>query len=96
MDATAFYDAAKQLVVEDYESSFAHPILMYANILLPIGFVHTTCGLAILLFSMRVSNEMLRVGALALALSSTSFALVSYAFLQSLKIHLYGRGSQSR
>ena len=89
------HDAAKQLVVEDYEASFGQPISMYANILPPIGFIGTTCGLAVLLLSMRVSHDMLQMGALALALSSTIFALVGYAFLESLKIHLYGRLSRS-
>lgn len=88
-------DAAKQIVVEDYESSFADPISMYANILPPIGFIGTTCGLAILLLSMRLSHEMLQMGALALALSSTIFALVGYAILESAKIHLYGRLARS-
>lgn len=88
-------DAAKQLVVDDYESSFAQPISMYANILPPIGFIGTTCGLAVLLLSMRVSHDMLQMGALALALSSTIFALIGYATLESMKIHLYGRLSRS-
>ena len=42
-----------------------------------IGFIGTTFGLAVLLLSMRVSNEGLQMG--ALALSSTIFALVGYA-----------------
>jgi len=88
-------DAAKQLVVDDYESSFAQPISMYANILPPIGFIGTTCGLAVLLLSMRISHDMLQMGALALALSSTIFALVGYAILESMKIHLYGRLAKS-
>ncbi|MEM9176337.1 MAG: hypothetical protein AAGC67_14005 [Myxococcota bacterium] len=88
-------DAAKQLVIDDYETSFAQPISMYANILPPIGFIGTTCGLAVLLLSMRVSNDVLQMGALALALSSTIFALVGYAILESLKINLYGRLARS-
>jgi len=88
-------DAAKQLVVDDYETSFAQPISMYANILPPIGFIGTTCGLAVLLLSMRISHDGLQMGALALALSSTIFALVGYAILESLKIHLYGRLARS-
>ncbi len=88
-------DAAKQLVIDDYETSFAQPISMYANILPPIGFIGTTCGLAVLLLSMRISNDVLQMGALALALSSTIFALVGYAVLESLKIHLYGRLARS-
>ena len=88
-------DAAKQLVVDEYETSFAQPISMYANILPPIGFIGTTCGLAVLLLSMRISHEMLQMGALALALSSTIFALVGYATLEGVKIHLYGRLARS-
>ena len=88
-------DAAKQLVIEDYESSFAQPISMYANILPPIGFIGTTSGLAVLLLSMRISHGMLQMGALGLALSSTIFALVGYAILESVKIHLYARLSRS-
>lgn len=88
-------DAAKQLVIDDYETSFAQPISMYANILPPIGFIGTTCGLAVLLLSMRLSNDVLQMGALALALSSTIFALVGYATLESLKINLYGRLARS-
>jgi hypothetical protein len=38
---------------------------------------------------------MLQMGALALALSSTIFALIGYATLESMKIHLYGRLSRS-
>lgn len=88
-------DAAKQLVIDEYETSFAQPISMYANILPPIGFIGTTFGLAVLLLSTRVSNEGLQMGALALALSSTIFALVGYAVLESLKINLYGRLGRS-
>jgi len=88
-------DAAKRLVIDDYETSFAQPISMYANVLPPIGFIGTTFGLAVLLVSMRISNEALQMGALALALSSTIFALTGYAMLESVKIHLYGRLSRS-
>lgn len=88
-------DAAKQLVVDDYETSFAQPILMYANILPPIGFIGTTSGLAVLLLSMHISQDMLQMGALALNLSSTIFALVGYAILESLKIPLYARLARS-
>ena len=84
-------DAARQLVTDDYETHFIQPISMYANLLPPIGFIGTTCGLAVLLISMRVSNDALQMGALALALSSTIFALVGYALLEGTKIHLHGR-----
>ncbi len=84
-------DAAKQLVVSEYESSYAEPISMYSNLLPPIGFIGTVCGLAIRLYSMQVSDGALQLGGLAMALSSTIFALVSYAILESAKIALYGR-----
>ncbi|MEZ4334536.1 MAG: MotA/TolQ/ExbB proton channel family protein [Myxococcota bacterium] len=88
-------DAAKQLVVEEYESSFAEPISMYSNLLPPIGFIGTVCGLALLLYSMRMSDQALQLGGLAMALSSTIFALVGYAILEAIKIHLYGRLARS-
>ncbi len=88
-------DAARQLVVEEYESSFAEPISMYSNLLPPIGFIGTVCGLALLLYSMQTSQEMLQLGGLAMALSSTIFALIGYAILESVKIHLYGRLARS-
>ena len=88
-------DAARQLVTDDYETHFAQPISMYANLLPPIGFIGTTCGLAVLLISMRLSHDGLQMGALALALSSTIFALVGYALLEGMKIHLYGRLARS-
>jgi hypothetical protein len=88
-------DAAKPLVVDEYESSFAEPISMYSNLLPPIGFIGTVCGLALLLYSMHSSDAMLQLGGLAMALSSTIFALIGYALLESVKIHLYGRLARS-
>ena len=88
-------DATRQFVLNEYEMNYAQPISMYANILPPIGFIGTTCGLAILLLSMRLSHDILQLGALALALSSTILALIGYAILESLKIHLYGRLARS-
>jgi hypothetical protein len=38
---------------------------------------------------------MLQLGGLAMALSSTIFALIGYALLESVKIHLYGRLARS-
>lgn len=90
-------DAARQLVVEEYETSFAEPISMYSNLLPPIGFIGTVCGLALLLYSMRLSDaaQALQLGGLAMALSSTIFALVGYAILEAVQIHLYGRLARS-
>lgn len=88
-------DAARQLVVEEYETSFAEPISMYSNLLPPIGFIGTVCGLALMLYSVRTSQDLLQLGGLAMALSSTIFALIGYAILESVKIHLYGRLARS-
>ncbi|MFT5444317.1 MAG: biopolymer transport protein ExbB/TolQ [Myxococcota bacterium] len=84
-------DASRQYVVNEYETRYADPIAMYANILPPIGFVGTTVGLMVLFVSMHVANDSLHLSALALALSSSIFALVGYATLEGLRIHLYGR-----
>ena len=84
-------DASRQYVSHDYESHYARPLSMYANILPPIGFIGTTFGLMILFLSMRVANDSLELGALAMALSSSLFALVGFALLEGLKIRLYRR-----
>jgi hypothetical protein len=70
-------------------------ICVYPDILPPIVFIGTIYGLAILLLSMCVSHDVLQMGALVLALSSTIFAPIGYAFLEGLKIHLYGRLAHS-
>lgn len=84
-------DAARQYALNEYESHYARPISMYANILPPIGFIGTTGGLLILFFSMRVSSDSLELGALALALTSSIFALVAFAVLEGMKIRFYRR-----
>lgn len=84
-------DASRQYVSHDYESQYARPLSMYANILPPIGFIGTTCGLMILFLSMRMADDSLELGALAMALSSSLFALVGFALLEGLKIKLYRR-----
>jgi hypothetical protein len=84
-------DASRQYVSHDYESQYARPISRYANILPPIGFIGTTGGLMILFLSMRMANDSLELGALAMALSSSLFALVGFALLEGLKIKLYWR-----
>ncbi len=90
--STAFIrDASRQYVVNEYDSRYADPIAMYANILPPIGFVGTTIGLMVLFVSMHVAHDSLQLSALALALSSSIFALIGYATLEGLRIHLYGR-----
>ncbi len=84
-------DASKQFVTNDYEARYARPISMFASILPPIGFIGTTCGLLILFLSMRIASDSLEMGALALALTSSIFALIGYAALEGFKIRLYHR-----
>ena len=45
----------------------------------------------ILFFSMHTSSASLELGALALALTSSIFALIGFAVLEAIKIRLYGR-----
>ncbi len=84
-------DASRQFALHEYESHYSHVISMYANILPPIGFIGTTCGLMILFVSMHSSSDALELSALAVALLSTIFALMGFATLEGLKIHLYRR-----
>jgi len=84
-------DATKQYVVNEYDSHYAQLISMYANILPPLGFIGTTVGMLILFFSMHLSNESLELSALALALTSSIFALIGFAVLEAMKIRLYAR-----
>jgi hypothetical protein len=84
-------DASKQYIVNEYDMHFARPISMYANILPPIGFIGTTGGLLILFLSMHMADSSLELGALAVALLSSIFALVGFSMLEGWKIRLYGR-----
>jgi hypothetical protein len=84
-------DASRQYVQNEYESNYARLISMYANLLPPIGFIGTTTGMLILFFSMHASSAELELGALALALTSSIFALIGFAVLEAIKIRLYGR-----
>lgn len=84
-------DASRQYVAGEYDAAYAKPISMYANVLPPIGFIGTTAGLLILFLSMRVANDTLELGALAVALTSSLFALVGFTVLEGMKIRLYGR-----
>ena len=79
------------LVVNEYDTHYAHPISMYANLRPPIGFIGTTGGMLILFLSMHFSNSSLEIGALAVALTSSIFALIGFSALEGLKIRLYGR-----
>jgi len=84
-------DASKQHVVSEYDLHFARPISMYANILPPIGFIGTTGGLLILFLSMHMADSSLELGALAVALTSSIFALMGFSILEGWKIRLYAR-----
>lgn len=84
-------DATKQYALNEFEGSFSRPISMYANVLPPIGFIGTTGGLLILFLSMRVASDSLELGALAMALTSSLFALVGFTILEGFKIRLYRR-----
>ena len=88
-------DAARQYVLHEYEEAYARPITMYANLLPPIGFIGTTLGLVALFASMHLADRALEIGALGLALTSTLFALMSYAVLEALKIALHRRLRES-
>lgn len=84
-------DATKQYVVNEYDAHYARRISMYANLLPPIGFIGTTTGLLILFIAMHLADGSLELGALAIALTSSIFALIGFSMLEGLKIRLYGR-----
>ncbi len=85
------FDASRQYVMNEYEHNYARLIAMYANLLPPLGFVGTTGGMLLNFVSMHNSDEGLEVISLALALSSSFFALFSFAMLDALKLRLYSR-----
>ena len=77
--------------MNEYDAHFARPISMYANLLPPIGFIGTTGGLLVLFVAMHLADSSLELGALAIALTSSIFALIGFSTLEGLKIRLYGR-----
>jgi hypothetical protein len=85
------FDATRQYVINEYEHHYARLITMYASLLPPIGFIGTTGGMLILFLSMHLADDSLELGALAIALTSSVFALIAYAGLEGLKIRLYAR-----
>lgn len=85
------FDATRQYVINEYDDHYTRLIGMYASLLPPIGFIGTTGGMLILFLSMHFGNSSLELGALAVALTSSIFALVGYSVLEGLKIRLYGR-----
>jgi hypothetical protein len=84
-------DATWQYVVHEYDAHYARPITMYANLLPPLGFIGTTVGMLILFVSMHLADARLELGALAVALTSSIFALIGFSALEGIKIRLYGR-----
>jgi len=84
-------DATKQYVLNEYETHYARPISMYANLLPPIGFTGTTVGILMRLLSMHLSNQALELGALGTALVATVLALVGFASMEAVKVYLYNR-----
>lgn len=85
------FDATRQYVINEYDDNYTRLIGMYASLLPPIGFIGTTGGMLILFVSMHFANASLELGALAIALTSSIFALIGYAVLEGVKIRLYGR-----
>lgn len=84
-------DATRQYVLNDYDTHFAQRISMYSNLLPPIGFIGTTGGLLILFVSMHMADSTLELGALAIALTSSIFALIGFSMLEGMKLRLYSR-----
>lgn len=84
-------DASRQYVTGEWESHYGRLVSMYANLMPPIGFIGTTAGLFVLFISRRMADAPLELGALALALTTSIFALIGFAVLESLKIRLYAR-----
>ncbi|MFI5214947.1 MAG: hypothetical protein ACHQ3O_00280 [Candidatus Limnocylindria bacterium] len=84
-------DATKQYVMNEYDVHYAKPISMYANLLPPLGLLGTSIGMLMLLLSMHFASETLELAALALTLTKTIFALISFAVLEATKIRLHGR-----
>lgn len=85
------FDAARQYVMHEYHSHYSSLITMYASLLPPIGFVGTTGGMLILFLSMHLADSALELGALAVALTSSVFALIAYSLLEGCKVGLYRR-----
>jgi hypothetical protein len=85
------FDASRQYVMDEFEVNYTRLITMFGSLLPPIGFIGTTGGMLILFLSMQASEKSLELGALALALTSSIFALIGFSILEGLKIRLYGR-----
>lgn len=91
-DASDFvFDASRQYVMNEFEQNYTRMISMFGGLLPPIGFIGTTGGMLMLFLSMSASNSSLELGALALALTSSIFALIGFSILEGMKIRLYAR-----
>jgi hypothetical protein len=89
--ADFIFDATRQYVINEFDDHYTRLISMYASLLPPIGFIGTTGGMLILFISMQMGESSLEFGALAIALTSSIFALIGYSVLEALKIRLYRR-----
>lgn len=85
------FDATRQYAMNEFDLFYTRPISMFAGLLPPIGFIGTTIGMLILFVSMHQSNASLELSALAVALTSSIFALIGFAILEGIKIRLYSR-----
>jgi flagellar motor component MotA len=77
--------------MSEFDLYYARPITMFANLMPPIGFIGTTVGMLVLFISMHKADSSLELGALAIALTSSIFALIAYAILEAIKIRLHTR-----
>ncbi len=84
-------DATRQYVMNEFDLFYSRPITMFASLLPPIGFIGTTIGMLILFISMHQADSSLELSALAVALTSSIFALIAFAILEGVKIRLYTR-----
>lgn len=84
-------DASRQYAASEYDAHYASMISMYANLLPPLGFIGTTVGMLVLFVSMHLQDAGLELGALAVALLSSIFALMGFATLESFKILMHSR-----
>jgi len=91
-DSTDFvFDASRQYVMNEFDAHYTRLISMFGSLLPPIGFIGTTGGMLMLFLSISASNSSLELGALALALTSSIFALIGFSILEGMKIRLYAR-----
>ena len=85
------FDASRQYVMGEFDLYYTRPITMFASLMPPIGFIGTTVGMLILFISMHRADSSVELGALAIALTSSIFALIGYAILAAINIRLHSR-----